>query len=203
MSDTNPTEAPTLAELVASRLCHDLVNPIGAIFNGIELLQASMPPSPEIELLAESTGIATHRIRFFRIAFGAASASETVEARVLAEVLTGVYGTGRLEVLWLPQPLHRSEARLMLLAVMCAESALPLGGLIRVDTPHGRVRIAAEGRRTRFETEPWAHLVDGVRMGAPASAHVHFLLARRHLEAAGRSARLEGRDDGFSLEFGA
>ncbi|RMH48456.1 MAG: histidine phosphotransferase [Alphaproteobacteria bacterium] len=201
MTETSSTDPTRIAELVASRLCHDLINPVGAIGNGVELMQATLPPSPELELLSESAATASAKIRLFRIAFGAASASETVEARVLAEILAGAYRGGRIEIDWPPQPLHRTEARLMLLAVMCAESALPLGGRIRVETGEGAVTIAVEARRTRFETEPWAHLIDGVALAECRSALVHFPFARSLLAAAGRRARLEETPAGFTLSF--
>src|SRR5690606_36320108 len=80
-------EAPDLGALVASRICHDLVNPLGAIGNGVELLalttgfgpaagpqgaslQGTAGGSPELALIAESTTHAAARARLFRLAFG-------------------------------------------------------------------------------------------------------------------------------------
>lgn len=56
-----------LAALIGSRICHDLISPIGAINNGLELLGMSdTPEGPELELISESVGNASARIRFFR-----------------------------------------------------------------------------------------------------------------------------------------
>ncbi|MEO0403208.1 MAG: histidine phosphotransferase, partial [Pseudomonadota bacterium] len=62
-----------LAALIGSRICHDLISPIGAINNGLELLGMSdQRDGPEIDLISESVENASARIRFFRIAYGAA-----------------------------------------------------------------------------------------------------------------------------------
>ena len=62
-----------IAALIRSRICHDLISPIGAIGNGVELLtmSASAGGSPELDLIADSVHNANARIRFFRIAYGA------------------------------------------------------------------------------------------------------------------------------------
>ena len=63
----------TFATLIGSRICHDLISPIGAINNGIELIEmGSTASTPEMTLISESVVNASARIRYFRIAFGAA-----------------------------------------------------------------------------------------------------------------------------------
>ncbi|MEM9197178.1 MAG: histidine phosphotransferase family protein [Pseudomonadota bacterium] len=200
-SDPLQDDTTALAELVSSRLCHDLINPVGAIGNGVELLQSLVPGSPELDLIAESTGMATAKVRFFRIAFGAARSSETIEAAVIDDILAGVYASGRLRINWTPRALHRPEARLLFLAILCAESALPAGGTLGIDIAPPRLSIQAMGRRTRFETPPWSHLLDGTQIEGCSSAQVHFLLVRRFLSVEGRSAKLTEREDGFELDF--
>ena len=62
-----------LASLIGSRICHDLISPIGAICNGLELMQLDgRPISPEMTLISESVNHANARIRFLRVAFGMA-----------------------------------------------------------------------------------------------------------------------------------
>ncbi|HEU0221314.1 MAG TPA: histidine phosphotransferase family protein [Paracoccaceae bacterium] len=199
MTDVTNSEPTALAALVASRLCHDLIGPIGAIGNGLELLQSTMLPSPELELIGGSASTATARIRFFRVAFGAASDTEILEARALADMLGGMFGGGRINIQWLPEPLTRREARLLCLLLLCAESALPVGGTLVVDRDHSVLRLVAEGRRIRFDHEPWAHLVDGRPLESCSSAQVHFLLARHYAEAEGRRITLAEAEGGFVL----
>ena len=60
-----------IGALIGSRICHDLISPIGAINNGLELLSMSDErDGPEFDLITESVGNASARIRFFRIAYG-------------------------------------------------------------------------------------------------------------------------------------
>ena len=73
--------ATEIAALIASRICHDLISPIGAIGNGMELMALSSgqeQSSPELDLISQSVENANARIRFFRIAYGSASSTHLV-----------------------------------------------------------------------------------------------------------------------------
>ena len=87
-----------LAALVSSRICHDLISPIGAINNGLELLNMSgaTPVGPEMQLIYDSVKSASARIRFFRIAFGTASDDPVVRNEVTS-ILTEMFNGGRLD----------------------------------------------------------------------------------------------------------
>ena len=77
-----PTDDLDLTALVGSRICHDLINPIGAIGNGVELLaMADAPPSAELALISQSVDSAMARIAMFRVAFGAATDGGQMGAR--------------------------------------------------------------------------------------------------------------------------
>ena len=81
MGETNVN----LAALIGSRICHDLISPIGAISNGLELLDlAGGVQGPEMDLIADSVGNAGARIRFFRIAYGAAGDQMLGRAEVVS-----------------------------------------------------------------------------------------------------------------------
>ena len=68
-------DKPDLAALIGSRICHDLISPIGAIGNGVELMMMDgTAKTPELALIAESVANANARIRYFRVAFGSAGA---------------------------------------------------------------------------------------------------------------------------------
>ena len=86
-----------LSALIGSRICHDLISPIGAINNGLELLDMSGRTSgPELDLIQESVGNASARIRFFRIAFGAAGDQMMGRAEVVS-ILKDLMDRTRLE----------------------------------------------------------------------------------------------------------
>ena len=106
-----------LTPLVGSRICHDLVNPLGAISNGVELL--NMTPGaggPEIALIAESVEAANARIRFFRVAYGAATENQVLEDKEISDILTGMSVGARQNMVWQASGSHpRSEVRMIFL----------------------------------------------------------------------------------------
>src|SRR5258708_19826022 len=92
------------AELMAARLCHDLVGPIGAVANGVELLTDGGSGDAEVTgLIAVSARQATRRLQWFRVAFGSASGLPTSamfgETRRLAQ---GLFEGGRGTLDWAP-----------------------------------------------------------------------------------------------------
>lgn len=96
----NPAD---LAALIGSRICHDLISPIGAIGNGVELLAMTGAAGPEVALIAESVAAANARIRFFRIAFGAAPADQRIGAPEVRSILDDLSRGGRFRWGW-PAP---------------------------------------------------------------------------------------------------
>ena len=119
-------DKPDLAALIASRICHDLISPIGAIGNGVELL--AMEPGgvrPEMALISESVANANARIRFFRICFGQASSDQRIARSEVASILGDLSRGGRVGYAWTsPVDLSRREVRLAFLLLQCLESAL-------------------------------------------------------------------------------
>ena len=89
MSSDDPPECPDLAALIGSRICHDLISPIGAIGNGLELLSMSGAGGPEVALISDSVANANARIRFFRIAFGHASPEQGTSRSEILSILQG------------------------------------------------------------------------------------------------------------------
>ena len=87
-----------LAALIASRICHDLISPIGAIGNGVELMimDASGASSQEMALIIESAGHANARIRYFRIAFGLCAPDQRIGRGEVAGILQDLAAGGRL-----------------------------------------------------------------------------------------------------------
>jgi histidine phosphotransferase ChpT len=115
MTDSLDSSALELASLLASRLCHDLLSPVGAMSNGLELLAEERDPEMRkrcMELLEQSAKTSADKLKFFRLAFGAAGGfGESVaveEPRALVEALVG--NNGRIELNWtlgaaaLPKP---------------------------------------------------------------------------------------------------
>jgi len=91
----------SIASLVGSRICHDLISPVGAINNGIELLSMGGPlDSPEMALISDSVTNASARIKFFRVAFGVASPEQVLGTPEVKAIAEGQYAEGRLRAQW-------------------------------------------------------------------------------------------------------
>ena len=179
MDDRHDFPAPELAELVGSRLCHDLVNPLSAISNGMELIDLSgAPRTPELDLIGGAIAEAMARIRFFRVAFGTARGDETLSERELRDILAAIYGTGRLSVDWhISGDLPRRDAKLAFLLLNCCETALPLGGTLTIRHESKGWEVTGEGRKLMIEPENWG-LLDPPALSptSPPPSRVQFAL---------------------------
>lgn len=196
------TDQTDLAALLGSRICHDLISPLGAIGNGVELLMLDGAASrPEVALIAQSVASANARIRFLRVAFGVAGEDQRLGQPEIAGLLADWTAGGRLRVDWqVPGDHARPEVQRAFLVLMCLEAALPLGGTITV-TQGGGWAFAAGGRRIRTEGIPWDLLTDPDARVDLTAPQVQFGLLRAALLRGPGLAALERRDDGLTLTF--
>lgn len=197
-----PAESPDLIALVGSRICHDLISPLGAIGNGLELLMMSGgAPGPELSLISESVTNANARIRFFRISFGAAAPGQVVPRAEVRSVLDDMTRGGRLKIDWdVAGDTGRAEVKLAFLALQCLESALPFGGRIRATTDGGLWQIAAEAPRLKVDPAPWA-LLRGAAEGEVTAAHVQFALLPAELARQGRRLGVQIDETAIVLRY--
>ena len=190
MSDT-----PDLSALIGSRICHDLISPIGAIGNGVELLMMEGRAGPEGTLIAESVAAANARIRFFRLAFGATGPQPVSRAEV-AGMLADLTRGGRLSVEWQPatdQP--RGMVKLALLSFLCMETLMPYGGRIVMAETEGRWTVTGTAEKFRADPDWWLAL-EGAPPAGITAAQVQFLVLPQEARDQGRSltaARDAGR----------
>jgi histidine phosphotransferase ChpT len=175
-------EKPDLAALLGSRICHDLISPIGAIGNGVELLMmGGSAQGPEMALIADSVANATARIRFFRVAFGIASADQRMARAEIASIMADMTRGGRLTIDWAgPTDVARREAKLLFLLVMCMESALPFGGRIAI-SHDDRWVITGTSPKLKVDTTLWDLLVNPTPTHDVTPAQVHFALVAEEL----------------------
>ncbi len=175
--------APDLTALVSARLCHDLISPMGAIGNGLELMQLASTPGPaELALVNDSLANALAKLRFYRIAFGPTDPQARISLDEAEQITDAMY-TGRFTVSWEAghSNLPRTAARLACLALLCLEKCLPMGGHVRVEVAPARIRLAVDGRRTAPPPQLWAHLRDGTPLDELKPDGVQFALLRRAL----------------------
>lgn len=148
-----------LGALIGSRICHDLISPIGAINNGLELLtMTGSVQGPEMDLITGSVENAGARIRFFRIAYGAAG-EQMMGRPEIVSVLRDVCRNARVTFEWGPTDPHsRAEIRLAFLAIQCCETAMPYGGRIQVDCVDGKWILRGTGKSFNIDDRLWTDL---------------------------------------------
>lgn len=194
-------DQPDLAALIASRICHDLISPIGAISNGVELLGMDRP-GPELDLLSQSAANANARIRFFRISFGAAGPDQRIARAEVVAVLADLSNGGRVAYDWTSPPdLSRREVRLVFLLLQCLETALAYGGKVRIVHDQGRWSLTAEAPRLRADPGIWAVLSGAPLPSDISAAQVQFALAPPALAELGRNLVLDSSPVSISLRF--
>ena len=204
--DTTRIASGELSQLLGSRLCHDLVSPLGAIGNGVELLEMSpefpgIDASPELKLIAESVSSARARIELFRVALGQVQGDQRIASAGLAQLLDGFSAQGRMQVhLDAQGDFPRAEMRMIMLAMMCLESAMPWGGKVTVLHGPAGWRLVAEADRTKEDAGLWAWL-GGDTPRSPMPSEVHFPLLSEALAKAGRRATWEVDDKGAEITF--
>lgn len=204
--DTTRIAAGDLAALLGSRRCHDLVSPLGAIGNGVELLEMSpdfpgLAQSPELRLIAEAVGAARVRIQAYRMAFGMAQGEQRIGRAELARLLDGMVDQGRLKITLDAQgDFARPQIRMLILAVMCMESAMPWGGRLIVLRDGQQWRLVAECDRSKVDPGLWAWL-DGPQTRTLAPSEVHFALLAEASRAENRPLRHEFDGTGGEIAF--
>lgn len=157
------------ASLLCSRLCHDLLSPVGALNNGLELLADEHDPEMRqrcLELLNESAKASANKLKFFRLAFGAAGGfGEMVDAREARAAIEGLFGDNhRVKLGWLVEDttLPKQAIKVLLNLALIAGDALIRGGQLDIgaESVNGAVEIVvrADGPRIVLDQEMRAAL---------------------------------------------
>jgi len=191
-----------LAELVGSRICHDLISPVGAITNGMELLEmVGSMQGPEMELISGSVTNAAAKIRFFRVAFGAASDQPLGRAEVTG-LLKDVEQSGRLRVHWaVGEAVPRDQVKLVFLALMCCESAMPMGGEATVEAQDGGWVVTATADKLNVVGDLWTNIGSGRFADQITPAQVQFALLPQAATARGRRVMAETTPTRLTIRF--
>lgn len=196
---TPPAPDPGLAvvigvramELLISRLCHDLVGPIGAINNGVELVEEAGlgVDGDAFDLIADSAAIAARRLKLFRLAFGAAGVQQSVTVADVRALLDGWFRGSRITFTWgvdagvVGEP---TLLKLLMIACLLAEEGMPQGGTLHLSGTGQAVRIEGAG--------PQASLRAEVRLALEGRAGLADLTPRSVLaHAAERLAAAHGK----------
>jgi len=159
-----PISPVDFASLLCSRLCHDLLSPVGALNNGLELLADEHDPQMRarcLELLGESARASANKLKFFRLAFGAAGGfGESVDTREARAAVDGLFGDNqRLTLGWMiDEPtLPKAAIKVLLNLALIAGDALIRGGRLDIGAEErdGLIEIVlrAEGPRLVLDAE--------------------------------------------------
>ncbi|MDS1135966.1 histidine phosphotransferase ChpT [Nitratireductor indicus] len=135
MSDLLSLSAPDLAALLCSRVCHDIISPVGAINNGLELLDEGGADEDAMNLIRASAINASARLQFARIAFGAAgSAGMQIDTGDAQTVAAAFINNEKPELEWVGARalLPKNQVKLLLNLLLVANAAIPRGGKLRV-----------------------------------------------------------------------
>lgn len=191
-----------LAALIGSRICHDLISPIGAISNGLELLEMTGDASgPEMELISDSADHAGARIRFFRIAYGAAD-DQDIGRQEVSSVLRALNRGGRCQFQWGPtDPAPRNLVQLAFLALQCLESALPHGGEVQVQREGAEWTVRATDVSVQANPEHWQELARGKPCAGATAATVQFVLLPVLAQDLGRTLSARWSEREIVLQF--
>jgi len=192
-----------ISALLGTRICHDLISPLGAIGNGVELLSMSLAgKSPEMALIAESVENANARIRYFRVAFGAVNPGANLGRAEVVDILTDLPRGGRIGIEWDAAGAHpRGEVKLAFLLILCLETAMPWGGQVHVGSDDGRWFIGATAERLKVDPRLWELVANPTADVEVTAAHVQFALVPETARAIGRAVRTDIRDSYIKISF--
>jgi len=160
------------AALLVSRVCHDLVSPVGAVVNGLEVLEDETDlamRADALRLVAASAEQAAARLQFARIAFGAAgSAGAELDMAEVGRIMAGLLKGGKVELVWQPNNINwpKDWAKLLMNTVLAAADCLPRGGRVTVETAKDALApsflVIAIGTTVRLSPES-----EGALLGEP------------------------------------
>ena len=197
------TRASTLTALVGSRICHDLISPLGAIGNGVELMGLTgVAKTPEFALIEESVQSANARIKFFRIAYGNAAPEQSLSRADIASTLASVARGGRLSYFWnLEGDQPKVNVRIAFLVFQCFETAMPFGGEISIAAAGDQWEAVAEAERLKIDGQLWDSLTDTRSRVTVDAGAVQFALLPEVMAELGRSLAVKITDERIVVRF--
>jgi histidine phosphotransferase ChpT len=194
---------PDITALIGSRICHDLISPLGAIGNGVELLaMTSHAAGPELALISESVIHANARIRFFRVAYGSVGAEQRMSARETISILDDLARGTRLNIDWqIEGDLARRDVKLAFLMIQCLETAMPWGGNVIVTEYDGHWHVSGSAERMKHDKSLWSSMADFATPPDIHAAHVQFALVPNELRQCGRRLTLHCQENDIHMSF--
>jgi histidine phosphotransferase ChpT len=177
LADLFALGAPELAALLCSRVCHDIISPVGAINNGLELLDEGGADEDAMRLIRQSARNASARLQYMRIAFGAAgSAGMQIDTGDAETVAAAYFKNEKPELTWQGGRalLPKNKVKLILNLLLIANATIPRGGRIAVELAdldgEARFTMTSSGPMVRVPPK-FLELHSGQRPEEPIDAH--------------------------------
>jgi len=185
-------------ELLCGRLCHELISPVGAINNGVELLDEDDPEfvKEAMALIGQSARKAGQRLQFYRFAYGTAGAGTTpIDGR---EISAALLDGGKVSCAWTAEAANLAPhwQRLACNLLLLAAEMLPRGGAVRVRPLDGGIEVTAEGETVNITDELRAALEPGMPIDALTPRTVHAYYTARLAQHVGARLALAGSEPG-------
>jgi histidine phosphotransferase ChpT len=171
-------EALDLAALLCSRVCHDVISPVGAIVNGLEVLEDEKDASMRelaFDLIAKSARQASARLQFARLAFGAAgSAGAAIDTGDAEQVARAFVSDENTSLGWTGSRLllPKNRVKLLLNLILIADNAIPRGGALDVEVLDEGARFVVRAKGLNARIPPHApELMAGRAADGTVDAH--------------------------------
>ncbi|MEG6507371.1 histidine phosphotransferase family protein [Methyloligella sp. 2.7D] len=199
-----------LTALISSRICHDVISPVGAISNGLEVLSDETDEGMReqaMDLIMKSAQQASAKLQFARLAFGAAgSAGAEIDLRD-AEKVANDFVQGKHSLTWKGPLLNmpKNKVKLLLNLIALGVTALPRGGTVdvEIDEQGNRFGVRSTGKAARLAEPVVAMLTGAPANGELPDAHsIQPYFARRIADAIGLTIAVEPSEDQVILKAG-
>ena len=199
-----------LAALLSSRVCHDVINPVGAILNGLEVMEDDKSPETQefaISLIRNSARLASGKLQFCRIAFGAAgSAGASIDTGDAEKVSRGFIDEEKVKLEWQAPRilLAKNKVKLLLNLVAIGAASLLRGGTMVVhladDGTHTDMSVTVKGPMVRLQPHT-EDLAAGKSATGTVDAHgVQAYYAGQLARATGMDLVISLSDEGLVLK---
>ena len=199
-----------LVALISSKICHDVINPVGAIYNGLEILNEEEDPEAKsyaMNVIRNVTEQASARLQFARFAFGAAgSVGSVIDLSTAEQISRGFLGNGKHKLVWNGPVGHvaKDRVKLLLNLISSGVSALPRGGEIVVTVKPPLEKASFDVRCRGTGARPPNFLVEFLGGGpAPALDTMSIQPYYTARLAASAGMRLEVLKDGADIVLAA
>ena len=196
-----------LAAYLCSRVCHDVISPVGAIANGLEVLEEDAEMSGfAMDLIKKSAAQASAKLQFARLAFGAAgSAGAEIDLADAETVARGLLADSKAELSWEgPRAvMPKNKVKLLLNLLLTAQQAIPRGGAIQVaisgEPVPASFTLRSTGQGARIPAEAATFFAGGAAEAIDAHS-IQPYYASRVATAAGLSLTAQAEDDEVTLK---